>query len=304
LETIVVTGAFGFLGRHASRTAAQRGARVVGIGHGNWTHGEAQSWRLSSWHERDVTLETLVAHAGAPDLIIHCAGSGSPREALDHPGQDFARTVGTTLEVLEFIRTHSPHTALVYPSTGAVYGHPATIPIAEDAPLAPVSPYGVHKMIAENLIRSYAEHFGVNAAIVRVFSVYGAGLRKQLWWDGCQKVRRGEYQFLGSGNETRDWVAIEDVARLLLMAGERAAPETPAVNCATGIEVSIRDTLTALFAALGTCQKPAFSGVRRPGDPERYAGNPTRALSWGWEPQRTWRDGVAEYARWFLSSTP
>ena len=302
MRTIVVTGGRGFLGRHASRAAAASGARVTGIGHGQWEDAEARDWGLSAWHEGDVSPATLAAHAGAPEVILHCAGSGSPRQALEEPAQDFARTVGTTLAVLEFIRTLSPRTALVYPSTGAVYGRPDIIPTAEDAPLAPVSPYGAHKVMAEDLIRSYGRYFGVSAAIVRVFSVYGAGLRKQLWWDACQKACRGEHEFLGTGDETRDWVAIEDVAALLLLAGTRAAPETPTVNCATGVEVSVKDIVAELFAALGSRQEPLFSGVRRAGDPERYAGDTARATSWGWAPARAWRDGVAEYARWFLSS--
>jgi UDP-glucose 4-epimerase len=303
MQLIVVTGAFGFLGRHTSLAASKRGDRVIGIGHGNWTQEEANLWGVSAWHETDVTLHALDAHAESANVIVHCAGSGSAGFALDNPAQAFERTVGTTLEVLEFIRTRSPQSVLVFPSTGAVYGHPISIPVAEETPLNPISLYAVHKKIAEDLVRSYAVHFALKAAIVRVFSVYGVGLRKQLLWDACKNaLRGGGNPFFGTGDETRDWVAAEDVADLLLIAGARATTDAPVVNCATGIETSIRTVLAELFTALGTCQEPQFSGDPESGAPTRYAGNSARALNWGWNPQRTWRAGVAEYARWFLDS--
>ncbi len=302
MDTIVVTGAHGFIGRHTALEAMTRGARVIGIGHGDWSDDEARRWGIADWRRCDVTLETLTQHAESANAIIHCAGSGSAGLALSKPAQDFARSVGTTVEVLEFIRTRSPQTALVYPSSGAVYGPSPSIPTGEDTALNPISPYGVHKKVAEDMVRSYARSFGIRAALVRVFSVYGAGLRKQLWWDACQKAMVDDFRFMGTGTETRDWVAVEDVAALMLIAGHRAATDAPSVNCATGLETSVRDVVAALLAELGTDREPCFSGERRPGDPERYAGDPSRAVTWGWRPKRTWRTGVFEYARWFLAS--
>ncbi len=299
MSTILVTGANGFLGRHVSRSAAEIGHHVIGMGHGDWTEKTWRRWGLSVWHELDVTLASLVAHAGTPEVVIHCAGSSSVGFSLENPAQDFERTVVTTLDVLEYLRTSSPGTALVYPSSAAVYGRAAALPISEETPLAPISPYGVHKMIAERLCESYGRTFGTRAAIVRIFSAYGVELRKQLLWDACRKAVDGDVRFAGNGQETRDWVNAEDVARLLLIAGGHAGPETPIVNCASGTEVPVRSILEVLFRALGVTDDPEFNGEVRSGDPERYAGDPSRAAAWGWTPQRPWRDGVGEYARWF-----
>jgi UDP-glucose 4-epimerase len=299
MRLLVVTGAHGFLGRHVARAAAKHGARVVGLGHGAWRDEEALAWGLSAWQEGDVSCEALEQLDESPDAIVHCAGSGSAGLALAHPGQDFERTVGTTAEVLEFIRTRSPQTALVFPSSGAVYGLPAVIPVKEETPPNPISPYGVHKRIAEELIESYGRHFGVNAAIVRIFSLYGEELRKQLLWDACQKATRGQVEFSGRGTDTRDWVAAEDAAELLLLGASRATPDAPIANCATGIETTIKDVLTALFAALGVSSEPGFTGAGRSVNPSRYAGDPTRALAWGWQPKRSWQQGIAEYGHWF-----
>ena len=208
MADILVTGANGFVGRHVSRAAAHEGHTVVGIGHGDWTEDAWRAWGLSAWHELDVTLASLVAHGGEPEVVIHCAGGSSVGFSLDNPAQDFDRTVVTTRDVLEYLRISAPGAALVYPSSAAVYGRATTLPIDEDAPLVPISPYGAHKEIAEGMSRSYAETFGLRVAIVRLFSAYGAELRKQLLWDACRKVAGGDCRFDGTGKQTRDWVHV------------------------------------------------------------------------------------------------
>ena len=148
---------------------------------------------------------------------------------------------------------------LLYPSSAAVYGRAAMLPIPETSPLAPISPYGVHKVVAEDLCRSYGRTFGLHVAIVRIFSAYGVELRKQLLWDASRKVLAGDFRFDGTGNETRDWVHAEDVARLMLIAAEHAQSDVPVVNCASGIEVPSRSILEVLLEALGTSRGPEFS---------------------------------------------
>src|SRR6185312_5873943 len=126
-----------------------------------------------------------------------------------------------------FLRCYCPQATLVVPSSAAVYGAVRQIPINESGPRNPISPYGVHKKIAEDLCYSYARHFGARIALVRFFSVYGAGLRKQLLWDACNKLVVGDGRFGGHGNEVRDWLHIEDAARLLIAAAQHAAPTCP-----------------------------------------------------------------------------
>jgi UDP-glucose 4-epimerase len=304
MSTILVTGANGFLGRHVSRVAAAQGHHVIGMGHGDWTEESWRRWGLSEWHELDVTLASLVAHVEELDLLVHCAGSSSVGFSFENPAQDFERTVVTTLDVLEFMRTCAPAAALVYPSSAAVYGRASILPIKEETPLAPISPYGVHKKMAEDACRSYGDAFGTRVAIVRLFSAYGVELRKQLLWDACRKSLVGDYRFGGTGRETRDWVNAEDVARLLVIAGGHAVPETAIVNGASGTEVTVESILTVLLDALGTGRTPEFTGTVRAGDPERVVGDPTRSLGWGWSVERSWQEGVREYADWFLRIAP
>jgi UDP-glucose 4-epimerase len=303
-DTALVTGAHGFVGRHVAAALAASGVHVTGIGHGSWTRDEWRRWGLDEWHVADVSVESLTTYAGTPDLVFHCAGSGSVAFSMSHPAQDFNRTVGSTLAVLEYLRLQCPQARLVMPSSAGVYGVAERMPIATGATLRPVSPYGVHKQMAEELCQSYARHFGIRSARVRLFSVFGVGIRKQLLWDACNKLRRGPATFAGSGQETRDWLHVADAARLMLAAAEHASTDCPVANGGTGRAVSIREVVELIAARLGGGAAAAFSGQLRPGDPTHYQADIAGALAWGWLPQRDFVAEVKAYVDWFKADAP
>jgi UDP-glucose 4-epimerase len=300
---VVVTGANGFLGRYVARLLSSRGHTVVGIGHGKWPRPEWEQWGLSAWHCADVTLSTMRQYAGVPSALIHCAGGGSVAFSIQDPLADFRSTVETTAHVLEYVRTCAPSCRVVYPSSASVYGTVTTMPIHEDSRTAPISQYGAHKLMAEQIIASYARQFGINACLVRLFSVYGCGLRKQLLWDGCRKFARGDDVFMGTGEEVRDWLHVEDAAELLLEAAEHASAACPTVNGGTGEGVSVREVLVHLGGSLLQRDiSPTFSGALRAGDPSQYVADIARLRAWGWQPTHTWKEGIEEYAAWWRSS--
>jgi UDP-glucose 4-epimerase len=299
-RTVVVTGAHGFVGRNVARRFARDGWEVTGIGHGYWSQDDLAANGISFWHASDVTLEALVTYGGEPDVIAHCAGSGSVSFSMAHPYEDYVRTVATTASVLEYIRLHSARTRLVYPSSAAVYGVAQKLPIAESDALNPASPYGLHKVMAEMLCRSYASHFGLVVSIARLFSVYGEELRKQLLWDACNKAIHGEAVFFGSGAELRDWVHVDDAADLMYTLAGRADRDCLTINGGTGHGASVADVLNVVFECLKIQTPPRFSGEVRAGDPPGYQADMTLAASGGWKPRISWRDGVARYAQWFI----
>jgi UDP-glucose 4-epimerase len=303
-ELALVTGAYGFVGRHVARALAARGAHVVGIGHGSWGRDEWRRWGVAEWHTADVTVETLITYAGEPDVVFHCAGSGSVAFSMTHPQQDFQRTVGSTLAVLEYLRVQRPAARLVIPSSAGVYGVATQMPIATGDALQPASPYGVHKKMAEDLCRSYGHHFGVRSALVRLFSVYGIGIRKQLLWDACSKLSRHETGFAGTGLETRDWLHVEDAAQLMLVAALHASAHCPVVNGGVGEAVCIRDVVALIATRLGAGDSPTFSGHSRAGDPTHYQADVSGALAWGWAPQRDRITEMNAYADWFKAGAP
>jgi UDP-glucose 4-epimerase len=160
----------------------------------------------------------------------------------------------------------------------------------------------VHKRIGEELCRLYGAQFGVPAVVIRFFSVYGPGMRKQLLWDASNRLRAGDAAFSGSGTETRDWLHVEDAAALIARAGALASADCPIMNGGTGAGVSVAEVLRALAAGLGMRDAPRFNGERRKGDPASLVADISIARATGWRPQVSWQEGVREYAAWHLAN--
>lgn len=302
-----ITGAHGFIGRNLARSLQVDGYQVAGIGHGAWPEAEAAQWGLSFWLNGEISASNLgqMRQAlGLPDVVFHLAGGSSVGAAIAHPHEDFTRTVVSTAELLEWLRQHSPATRLVAISSAAVYGSAHSGPIAEDARLSPFSPYGAHKLMMEELCRSYAANFGLRVALPRLFSVYGPGLKKQLLWDLCGKIAAGgAVELGGSGGELRDWIDVRDVARGLEPVGQLASVEAPVINLASGVATSVRDIgamVTACWAdSTALAREVTFSGCSRPGDPFSLVADVARMRACGIDNRIPVAQGVAEYVAWY-----
>jgi UDP-glucose 4-epimerase len=293
-----VTGVTGFLGRHLSRALSRDGFRVVGIGPGRWTEDDQRAWGVEEWHDVDLSATLLRELAPAPDVVFHCAGAGSVGGVEANPADDRRRSIGSAALLAEYLRGRRAAGRAVFVSSAAVYGSTPE-PAAEDAPLRPASAYARHKAEAERLFLERASDEGPHVAIVRLTSVYGPGLRKQLLWDACGKLIRDDAVFCGTGSEQRDWLHVDDAIRLLRLAAERASPHPIVVNGGSSAAVAVSDLLAAVAAALGSDRRFAFSGVSRPGDPEKILVDVARSHSWGWEARTSWREGVREYCAWY-----
>lgn len=295
-KVALITGAAGFVGRYVTREFAAGGYKVFGMGWGKFQ--DYMKWGLSSWREAEISLETLGEFAGKLDVIVHCAGGASVEYSVEHPRQDFSMTVDSASCVLEFLRLRCPECRLVYPSSAAVYGQTKAVPISESTTFNPVSPYGVHKSLVETLCRMYASRYGLSISIVRLFSIYGKGLRKQLLWDACNKFSQDNAEFFGSGEEVRDWLHVTDAAKLLFLAHRHASNKCPVVNGGAGVGVMVKDVVRFLASVWEVQKEPVFTSVRRTGDPDVLLADSSLAESWGWKPSVGWQKGVAEYVRW------
>lgn len=299
---VLITGGFGFLGRNVARAYSQQGWRVTGIGRGRWDAGQAKAHGFDSWLDASVSMSSLVTLNDRFDVIVHCAGNGSVAYSVEHPLQDFEKTVQGTAELLEFMRVTKSQAVLVYPSSAGVYGSKPDAPIAEDAAPNPISPYGYTKRIAEELIECYVRTYGVKVAIVRFFSIYGPGLTKQLLWDASGKLLAndgGAATFWGTGEETRDWITGEDAAELIIAAAAAVAERgLLIVNGASGERITVATVLEMLHAALGVRCDIKFNGEVREGDPRFYHASMGVANALGWKPRTSLAQGLRSYVGW------
>lgn len=298
----LVLGAAGFIGRRVAREMERDGFEVRGIGHGNWAADERQRWGLSAWLDADITLESLREAAGGERVaaVLHCAGSGAVSFSYAQPMQDYKRSVDSTLAMLEFVRCSGDAAPrIVMASSAAVYGDQGDIDIEESAVRSPISPYGFHKMTAETLCDSYSRFFGVAASSVRLFSVYGEGLRKQLLWDALNKFKRDEYRFFGTGHELRDWIHVDDAARLLVAAATAEQPRFAVYN--GGHEkATTRELLTSLAGLARAAGEVSFTGETHTGNPHRLTASCFRARQLlGWTPQVALAQGLRRYVDWY-----
>lgn len=303
---VIVLGAAGFIGRNVCRELAIRGFRVKGLGHGNLNEPTQQMWGIGEWLDADISMSSLaeIASSEPISVIAHCAGSGAVANSYRAPAQDYDRSVSTTLAMLEFARTQATPPKIVMASSAAVYGDQGDRDIDESATLKPVSPYGYHKVMSENLCESYSRFFDVPVTLVRLFSVYGEGLQKQLLWDALNKFSRGEFKFFGTGDELRDWIHVDDAARLIGLA---ATTDTGAYAVVNGgnEKATTRKLLSAMATEFGAHREVIFTGETHTGNPRRLTASVARAkelLHFG--PRVSLTEGLKRYTSWFKKMAP
>jgi UDP-glucose 4-epimerase len=204
--------------------------------------------------------------------------------------------------LLEWLRGSAPDCRLIVASSAAVYGAQYNGPISEDAEPVPMSPYGQHKLMMEHLCRSYAVTFGLRSTVARLFSVYGPHLRKQLLWDMCSRLQRGERTLVlgGTGAEVRDWIDVRDAARLFAKIAEVPQRESyEVVNGGSGLGTTVADIAGMIVKNWVTDIEVRFSGIVRPGDPFSLLADDAKLRRLPFEWQIPLDRGLAEYVPWF-----
>ncbi len=307
MATVLITGAHGFIGRHLSSHMAAQGWTVLGLGHGAWPQAEAAGCGVSHWLNGEITssnLKTLASVHGTPELVFHLAGGSSVGAAIAQPREDFARTVSTTVELLEWMRQDAPQARLAAVSSAAVYGAGHDGPIGEGARLNPYSPYGHHKLMMESLCRSYGATYGLQSVVARLFSVFGSGLRKQLLWDFCGQLEAGTrpLQLGGTGNELRDWTDVRDVVRALALIAPLASTQAAAINVGTGNGQTVHQVaqwLADAWDGTGAASSIRFSGQSRAGDPFSLVADGASLARLGFEWSVPTPQAMADYVAWF-----
>ena len=303
--SIWVTGAKGFVGGYLARELANAGHEVHGIGHGALEDPDKRRLGLQIWinGEIDATnLNALAIRSGLPTTVFHLAGGSSVGLSISQPYEDFFRTVVSTARLLDWLRSSAPECRLISVSSAAVYGANHEGPISENGATLPMSPYGQHKLMMEQMCRSYAVTFGIRSTVARLFSVYGPYLRKQLLWDLCSRLRSGEQTLVlgGTGAEMRDWTDVRDVARFLVKLDDNPQLKPfQIINAGSGFGTTVAEIAEMLAKNWGGDIGVKFSGVVRAGDPFSLVADLEWVHATGFAWQIPVAKGLSDYVCWF-----
>jgi len=283
---VLVTGGAGFLGSRLVEENVRIGNQVE-----VWDLCEKETAKYPIFgidmNDEELVMERLQDFQ--PDIIFHCAGSADVRVSVEMPKLDFERNVCITHNLLFGLHKLNMHTTrLIFLSSAAVYGNPISLPIKENMELNPLSPYALHKAMCENVCTYFRKNYGIDVRIARIFSAYGNGLKKQIFWDMYQKIlKTGELNMFGTGRESRDYIHVEDLANAHRLALEKLGTYNGCINLGTGIGTSVKEIIIAAEDVSGK-KCPIEYVARRPGDPARLFANNTKAKEvLNWQPKYT-----------------
>jgi len=311
-ETILVTGAAGFIGSHAAEHLLAHGYRVVAVD--NFCDFYDRAWKelnLTSVggrvkfdvEEIDITdepkIDRLVA-AAKPKVILHLAGMAGVRPSIEQPAYYARVNVEGTTVMLQAAVKHKV-SRFVFASSSSVYGNRKTVPFREDEPVSePISPYAASKRAGELICYTFSHLYKLPVFCLRFFTVYGPRLRPDLAIHKFTRlITQGKpIPFYGDGGTARDYTYIDDICDGILESVRRS-DRYRIYNLGNRHPVSLKEMVTTLEKAIG---KPAILDRQpmQPGDVEITCADISRAaVELDYKPKVSLANGMKRFVDWF-----
>jgi UDP-glucose 4-epimerase len=307
---ILVTGGAGFISSHLVDALIERGHRVVVVD--NLSTGKKENInKKAKFYKIDICSPRIVEifKKEKPGIVFHFAAQINVRKSVEDPLFDAKVNILGSLNVIQNffkLRTSNlKHQTLIFASTGgAIYGETNKIPTPENYPADPISPYGIAKLTIENYLKFYKENFGLKFISLRFSNVYGprqdpkgeAGVVAIF----IEKLlKRERPTIFGNGNQTRDFILVEDVVSACLKAMEYKG-EKEIFNIGTGIETSINELYEIISKLLKTKVKPKYA-PGKPGDLKRSCLDISLAKrELEWKPKYNLKEGLKKTIEWMF----
>ena len=295
---VVVTGGAGFIGSALVDQLVKRGDQILVID--NFSAGSeknleeaknasAKELVIENCDIRNIETTKLITDYG-PSVIFHLAAQVDVRSSVEDPLNDLETNLVGLIRVLEGARKAETTKIVLASSGGTIYGEPEAkqLPLNEDAPWNPLSPYGVSKLAGGLYVNTYSSLHGLRGTTLALANVYGprqdphgeAGVVAIF----AGKLLNGEpCTIYGTGMQTRDFVYVEDVASAFVASIENG--DGKLLNIGTGAETSIQHLYKEMALAVGTDSNPE-KGTERSGEIERSSLDPSLAEKiLGWKPK-------------------
>jgi UDP-glucose 4-epimerase len=299
---VLVTGGAGFIGSNIV-------ARLLDLGHAPVVLDDLSSGFAENLVPDVPFVEADVRDAGAVlgaaegcDVIVHLAASVGNARSIDDPVKDAQINVLGTLNVLQAARRHSLR-RIVFSSSAGIFGELKTLPIAEDHPQDPDSPYGASKLAAEKMCLVFNKLYGMRNVCLRYFNVYGVNQRYDAYGNVipifADRILRGvPLTIFGDGEQTRDFVNARDVAAANIAAATAGAQVMGAFNIGSATRVTIND-LASMMQRLAQREVGVEHASPRKGDVrDSLAAIDAAHDAFGFRPTVGLDEGLADYISW------
>jgi UDP-glucose 4-epimerase len=306
VSTVLVTGGAGFIGSHLADRLLAEGHRVISVD--DLTTGRIANLVDARGYGKEFTFFNMDVRADGllplferhrPEIVFHLAAQSGVRPSLDDPVLDASINLMGSLNVLECAARVETRKVIYAASGGTLYGEPRRLPAKESSAQGshPLSPYGISKKVVLDYLGFYQRYRGLDFTALALGNVYGprqdpTGEAGVIAIFASRMLAAEPVTIFGDGNQTRDYVFIDDVVHAFVQAVDRGAGKV--VNIATGLETSVNHVFRLLAEIVGYEAEPAF-GPLPPAELRRIAldiGSASNAIAW--KPWTHLEDGLAE----------
>ena len=291
---ILIIGAKGFIGSHLVEYYSNQGEKVIecdvkeGITNPDY----------EIVHKYNSDFKDIFSRREF-DACIYAGGNGSVPFSIEYPEIDFQLNTHTIDSLLAAMLKYRPDCKFIHLSSAAVYGSPQHLPIDENESVKPLSPYGWHKYLSECICKKYSILYGLQTCSLRVFSVFGERLRKQLFWDIYQKIKKSpEVTLFGSGKESRDFIYVRDLVAAIDVVLRKAEFKGEVINVGTGKEITIKEAAETFCRLYDSNLQLKFTNEVKPGDPNNWSANINKLSGLGFKPHTSLESGLGNYVKW------
>ena len=305
----LVTGGAGFIGSHLVD-------RLVDIGHDvivldNFSTGRTKNLSRSLHHQNLKVMtgdirkisRSFVKRLRGVDIVCHLAAVTSVQQSVRDPVFTTEANLVGTLNVLQAAKALKAQ-RVVFASSAAVYGRPRTFPIAEDAIVSPISPYGASKAASELYLRSFVENHGIEAVSLRYFNVYGPRQTASQYAGvisifAKRALNQQPLQIFGDGSQTRDFIFVSDVVDAT-MASLEMTSKNRTFNIASGNETTVLELARVVQRITGSPTGLEFCPPRTGDIPRSVADTARAKKELRFEARTSLEDGLSATIGWFM----
>jgi len=304
---ILVTGGAGFIGSNVVDALVKDGHEVTVLDNLSTGKEENINPEVKFYNVDLLDMESLelVFREFKPDVVNHHAAQIDVRKSVEDPAFDAETNIIGSLNLFELSINYGVRRIIFSSTGGALYGEPSNLPATEDTPIEPLSPYGVSKYCVENYLNYFKRLYGIERVILRYANVYGPR-QDPLGEAGVVaiftgKILKGEKPVIyGDGNQTRDYVFVEDVvqANILALSGKEGT-----YNIGTGKETSVNELIEVFSKVLGREIKPEYAPPRI-GEVHRISLDGERARrELGFVPKYSLPEGILKTIEWYKNQS-